>query len=177
MRRVVGAAHAVTVADVRRYSGGTLYRVPSLGKGLCCALRAIVFDFFETLTDPARESGRRAAYDATARVIGIAGERFWQAVSDSFTERATGVLGGTTETLTEIARRCGFEPSAQTIADATRTHYEGARYVQADVPHIRRVISRQLPDQSSASRNAFRNRASRSVRSSRDRRALSNQGW
>ena len=93
-------------------------------------LRAIVFDFFGTLTDPTRESGRRTAYNATARVIGIPGEKFWQAVTDSYTERATGVLGGTTETLTELARRCGFEPSAQTIADAARTHYEGARYVQ-----------------------------------------------
>jgi len=104
-------------------------------------LRAIVFDFFGTLTDPTRESGRRTAYNATARVIGIPGERFWQAVTDSYTERATGVLGGTTETLTELARRCGFEPSAQTIADAVRTHYEGARYVQGPRSGVLEVLA------------------------------------
>ncbi len=64
-------------------------------------LRAIVFDFFGTLTDPTRESGRRTAYNAMVRVIGIPGEKFWQAVTDSYTEAATGVLGGTTETLTD----------------------------------------------------------------------------
>jgi putative hydrolase of the HAD superfamily len=104
-------------------------------------LRAIVFDFFGTLTDPTRESGRRTAYNATARVIGIPGEKFWQAVTDSYTERATGVLGGTTETLTELARRCGFEPSAQTIADAARTHYEGARYVQGPRSGVLEVLA------------------------------------
>jgi putative hydrolase of the HAD superfamily len=73
--------------------------------------------------------------------MGIPGERFWQEASDSFTERATGVLGGTTATLTEIARRCGYTPSAQTIAAATRTHYEGARYVQAPRSGVLEVLA------------------------------------
>jgi putative hydrolase of the HAD superfamily len=104
-------------------------------------LRAIVLDFFGTLTDPTRESGRRAAHDATAGVMGIPGETFWRAVTESFTERATGGLGGTTETLTELARRCGVEPSAQTIADAARTHREGARYVQAPRTGVLEVLA------------------------------------
>jgi hypothetical protein len=39
-------------------------------------IRAVVFDFFGTLTDPAVEAKRRLAFDTTAASLGIAADTF-----------------------------------------------------------------------------------------------------
>ena len=90
-------------------------------------MRAIVFDFFGTLTNPGNEGSRRSVYDATAQVLGVPPEDFWLAVTDSFTDRATGAFGRTAETLREMATRCGHTPTDVEVAAAVRVHHSGAQ--------------------------------------------------
>lgn len=103
--------------------------------------RAVVFDFFGTLTDPGNEHRRRAVYDATADVLGIAPDQFWAAVTGSFTERATGVLGGTPSTLRELAARCGTTPSALVLDEAVTTHRAGATVLHEPRPGALDVLT------------------------------------
>ncbi|MEV6843453.1 hypothetical protein [Actinoplanes sp. NPDC051411] len=70
-------------------------------------MRAIVFDFFGTLTDPRAEVGRRASFEATAAALGVAPEQFWAAMGASYLKRIVGHYGGTRSTLAAIARQCG----------------------------------------------------------------------
>lgn len=94
-------------------------------------MRGVVFDFFGTLTNPGAEQHRRAAYDATASVLGVSADAFWQAVTSSFTERATGKLGDTSSTLGEMALRCGIHPTTAQLDDAVVTHHERAKGLHA----------------------------------------------
>lgn len=104
-------------------------------------MRAVVFDFFGTLTDPGNEHRRRAVYDATAAVLGIAPEQFWAAVTSSFTERATGVLGDTPSTLRELAARCGTAPSGLVLDEAVTTHRAGATVLHEPRPGALDVLT------------------------------------
>ncbi len=88
-------------------------------------MRGVVFDFFGTLTNPENEHGRRQVYDATAAAFGLASDAFWRAVSSSFTERTTGMLGDTGQTLTEMARRCGATPTPAQVVAAAAVHPGG----------------------------------------------------
>lgn len=97
-------------------------------------MRAVVFDFFGTLTDPSRESGRRDVYDATAATLGVPPAVFWSQVTASFTERATGVLGDTSSTLRAVAARCGVQPAEEQLATAVTTHLRGAELLHAPRP-------------------------------------------
>lgn len=97
-------------------------------------MRAVVFDFFGTLTDPGRERSRRDVYDATAATLGVTPDRFWQEVSSTFTQRATGVFGDTRSTLRTIAQRCGARPSEDQLAHAVTAHHEGARLLHSPRP-------------------------------------------
>src|SRR3712207_752032 len=73
-------------------------------------VRAIIFDFFGTLTDPAAETHRKASFGGTAAALGIPLEVFWTAMAETFPERIVGRYGDTRRTLLAIARRCGLEP-------------------------------------------------------------------
>ena len=96
-------------------------------------MRAVVFDFFGTLTDPGVEDGRREAYEATGVALGVDPELFWKAMSASFAERTTGVLGDTRSTLKLIAERCGVEVALPTLEAARRLHL--AAYPKFLRPH------------------------------------------
>jgi putative hydrolase of the HAD superfamily len=96
-------------------------------------VRAVVFDFFGTLTDPGVEVGRKAAYASTGAALGLDPAAFWAAMTESFTERTTGVLGDTRSTLRLIARRCGVEVDAATCEAALRQHL--AAYPAVLRPH------------------------------------------
>lgn len=90
-------------------------------------MKGVVFDFFGTLTNPANERRRRDVYDATAAVLDVPAEAFWRAVTSSFTERATGLLGDTSRTLREMALRCGMDdPTPARLTAATAAHHQGA---------------------------------------------------
>src|SRR4051794_41885753 len=79
------------------------------------AVRAIVFDFFGTLTARGAEAGRRASFTATAAALGVPAESFWREMGASFPERIVGRHGGTRTTLRAIARRCGAEPTGEQL--------------------------------------------------------------
>ena len=52
-------------------------------------MKAVVFDFFGTLTDPA---GRRASFTATAEAPGVPADDFCATMANTFGERATGAM-------------------------------------------------------------------------------------
>jgi putative hydrolase of the HAD superfamily len=104
-------------------------------------MRGIVFDFFGTLTNPANEHQRRHVYDATAKALDLPGEPFWQAVTSSFTERSTGMLGDTRQTLTEMATRCGATPTSAQLEAAVAVHREGAELLHAPRSDALEVLS------------------------------------
>ena len=109
-------------------------------------MRAIVFDFFGTLTDPSAEALRAGAFAGTAAVLGIPADEFYAAMAGSFPERVTGRLGGTRETLREIARRCGVEPGDATLDAATRTHRAGAERVRPPRSGVLPLLDRLRAD-------------------------------
>lgn len=89
-------------------------------------MRAIVLDFFGTLTDPAAEAGRAAAFAETAGALGVPPETFRAVMSRGFSERITGAHGGTRTMLRAMARRCGTEPTDAQLDAAVASHHAGA---------------------------------------------------
>ncbi len=83
-----------------------------------CRFRAVVFDFFGTLTVHATAGERRKGADRVAEALGVAPERFVNRLTATFTERATGSRGNLAETLAWVADACGHEPSAEQLAAA-----------------------------------------------------------
>ncbi|MEU4618780.1 HAD family hydrolase [Actinoplanes sp. NPDC023801] len=103
-------------------------------------MRAIIFDFFGTLTDPAAELLRRETFTATAEALGVPPERFWTAMSGSFPQRIVGAYGGTRETLLAMARLCGAEPGDDRLDRAVATHHAGAERVRRPRPGVLAVL-------------------------------------
>jgi len=93
-------------------------------------MRAIVFDFYGTLTDPGAEANRQVSYADTAAALGIPADAFWAAIRASFPERIIGRLGGTRDTLREIARRCGAEPTAPELDAAVTAQLDASLRVR-----------------------------------------------
>lgn len=75
-------------------------------------MRAVVFDFFGTLTNPAVEVTRRQVVARTAAALSIDADRFWAELRATWAERITGHPGGTVDTLAWLARRCGVAPTS-----------------------------------------------------------------
>ena len=109
-------------------------------------MRAIVFDFFGTLTDPRAEVGRRAAFEATAAALGVPADRFWTAMSDSFPERIVGHYGGTRSTLAAIARQCGVRPTEERLDAAVAAQAAGAERVRPPRPGALALLDRLRAD-------------------------------
>jgi FMN phosphatase YigB (HAD superfamily) len=105
-------------------------------------VRAIVFDFFGTLTDPAAEAGRRESFAATAAALGIPADRFWQAMAASFPERITGRYGDTRATLRRIGRECGIDPAESDLAAAVAAQRAGAARVRPPRPGVLDLLDR-----------------------------------
>ena len=104
-------------------------------------MRAVVLDFFGTLTDPSRESSRRDAMAVTAAALGVPADRFWTEVCATFTARATGLFGDTPSTLRTLAHRCGVEPTEEQLALAVTAHHDGARILHAPRPGALDVLA------------------------------------
>ncbi len=103
-------------------------------------MRAIVFDFFGTLTDPAAETERLATFAATAAVLGAPVDRFGTAMAQSFAQRTVGAYGGTRDTLLAIARSCGVVPDDARLQAAVATHRAGAELVRRPRPEALAVL-------------------------------------
>jgi putative hydrolase of the HAD superfamily len=81
-------------------------------------LRAVVFDFYGTLTVSASVSARRDGASRVAAALGVPAERFFEHLSSTFTERATGRCGDLVETMAWLAHRCGGAPTDEQLAAA-----------------------------------------------------------
>jgi len=82
------------------------------------AFAAVIFDFFGTLTPstPGAVWDKHAALSAAP--LGIPAARWRRALDASWPERATGRLGGLTETFRTLAARCGADPAPEALATA-----------------------------------------------------------
>ena len=109
-------------------------------------MRAIIFDFFGTLTDPRAESGRRTAFEATAAALGVPAARFWAAMGASYPERIVGRYGGTRSTLAAIARQCGATPSDDQLDAAVAVQAAGAERVRPPRPGALELLDRVRAD-------------------------------
>ncbi|WP_436531954.1 HAD family hydrolase [Actinoplanes sp. HUAS TT8] len=103
-------------------------------------MRAIIFDFFGTLTDPDAESDRLGTFAATAAILGVPADRFRAAMVESFGQRTVGAFGGTRDTLLAMARSCGVEPGEARLAAAVDTHRAGAELVRRPRAEAVRVL-------------------------------------
>jgi putative hydrolase of the HAD superfamily len=81
-------------------------------------VRAVVFDFYGTLSVSATAVARRAGASRIAAELGIPAERLHAVIAETFTERATGVCGDLEQTMRWLAERCGGSPSADELASA-----------------------------------------------------------
>jgi putative hydrolase of the HAD superfamily len=103
-------------------------------------VRAVVFDFFGTLTDPGLDDPRRAAFEATGLELGVDPARFMEAMRASVAQRSTGMLGDTRSTLRVIARRCGVEVDDATCERARRLHLAAYPKMLRPHPHALDVL-------------------------------------
>jgi putative hydrolase of the HAD superfamily len=109
-------------------------------------VRAIVFDFFGTLTDPRAEIGRRTAFGATAAALGVPADGFWAAMAASYPERIVGRYGDTRSTLAAIARQCGVSPTGRQLDAAVTVHAAGAERVRPPRPGALELLDRLRAD-------------------------------
>ncbi|WP_250003191.1 HAD family hydrolase [Actinoplanes sp. M2I2] len=105
-------------------------------------MRAIVFDFFGTLTDPAAEAHRRASFAGTAEALGVPLADFWAVMAASFPERIVGSYGDTRHTLLAMARRCGVEPTGDRLDAAVAAQRAGAERVRVPRPGALELLDR-----------------------------------
>ncbi len=90
-------------------------------------IRAVIFDFFGTLTPSTPAHVWHGLAARTAAVLGIPGEVWQAALNASFQERATGALGDLPQTIRTLAVRCGVEPSEEMLAEACAVRALGQR--------------------------------------------------
>lgn len=85
---------------------------------LTYGMKAVVFDFFGTLTpvSPSEVWASNAA--KLAAVLGVGTEPLLQLLDDSFPERITGVLGDQRQTMQALAGRLGVRPTEEQLAEA-----------------------------------------------------------
>ena len=102
--------------------------------GLPSACTAFVIDFFGTLTKSTSDEVWFQAAAASAAPLGLPAEQWRQVLTDSFVERATGALGGLSETFRTLARRCGTDPSEAALAQScdARVRAQNAMFVFRD---------------------------------------------
>jgi putative hydrolase of the HAD superfamily len=101
--------------------------------------RGVIFDLYGTLIDgwSSAEADQRAAELGAA--LGVPPDPLGALLRTTYTERATGVLGDTAQTLRELCRRIGEHPSDERL--------EGAAALR--VEQFREVLSAPRPETSS----------------------------
>jgi putative hydrolase of the HAD superfamily len=86
--------------------------------------RAVVFDFFGTLTCAVT---RGARHDHIARVLGCEPAAFRRALDETFYERATGAYGDATASMAAVAHRLGKYPTRRALEVARRDRVDALR--------------------------------------------------
>ncbi len=74
-------------------------------------VRAVIFDYFGTLTVATDAATRRAGAERVAVALGVDPNRYFSTVTSTFTERSTGRAGDMRQTMAWVAERCGSRPS------------------------------------------------------------------
>ncbi len=86
--------------------------------------RGVVLDLFGTLVDGFSLEQARSNLREIAQVLEVPAEAFERVMSRSYTERATGILGGTADTLAALCRRIGHHPSRSALLTAAGMRLE-----------------------------------------------------
>lgn len=81
-------------------------------------LRAVVFDLFGTLTVDQLPHERDRLQEPAAAALGVPLDGFLWQLRGSFAERATGTWGSAAQSLREVARRLGRDPSEDAVRAA-----------------------------------------------------------
>jgi len=103
-------------------------------------LRAVVFDLYGTLTDPAVES-RRGEFDvAMAAVVGADPVRWAAAMRASFTARATGAWGDEREIMRRLCDETGARVPPPVLDRAVETRLAHHRALTVARPEAARVL-------------------------------------
>ena len=95
-----------------------------MARELTAGMRAVVFDFFGTLTpvSPAQTWAGNAA--SLAAAMGVPIEDLVEVLKETFPDRITGAYGGVAETLQALATRLGVTLTDNQLAHATRIRRE-----------------------------------------------------
>jgi putative hydrolase of the HAD superfamily len=105
---------------------------------------AVVFDFFGTLTINSSRAERRAGAGRIAAVLGVDPDEYFEQVTSTFSERATGAAGDLEATIRWLAQRCGLTPDTERVsaaADIRRTVEGGfIRNLRPEAVEIARSI-------------------------------------
>jgi putative hydrolase of the HAD superfamily len=98
----------------------------TMSKGTPVRTRAVIFDYYGTLTVSASASARRAGVNRVAGVLGVPGDVLFEAISTTFTQRASGRCGDMLATMAWLADRCGHRasPAQLSAACSVRTEIE-----------------------------------------------------
>lgn len=114
------------------------------------ANRAVIFDYFGTLTTSTPAGVWAELTERSAAPLGIPAVRWRQALRDSLGERATGSLGGLPETVRVLARRCGADPAPDALAASVAARRAGQWKLIASLrpdagPTLRVLHARGIP--------------------------------
>ena len=112
-------------------------------------LKAVVFDFYGTLSVSATAATRRTGISRVASGLGVPEDLLYDAITSTFTERATGALGTLEQTMQWLAERCGATPTDEQLqaACALRRSIEAvyATALRPDaVPTLRALRERDI---------------------------------
>jgi putative hydrolase of the HAD superfamily len=112
-------------------------------------VRAVLFDYFGTLTVATEASTRREGAGRVAGALGVDPSQHFDVITSTFTERSTGRAGDMRQTMAWVAERCGGRPSEAQLdaACAVRRGVEAtyARKTRDDaVTTLRRLRDRGL---------------------------------
>ena len=111
--------------------------------------KAMVFDYYGTLTMSISASARRSGVIRVAQVLGVPADLLLETLDSTFTERATGRCGDMLATMSWVATRCGYDLPAERLAAACAARWEVemeyARRIRSDsVDTLRRVRAQGL---------------------------------
>ncbi|MFG2002990.1 HAD family hydrolase [Spirillospora sp. NPDC048911] len=89
--------------------------------------KAVIFDFFGTLTVASAPEERVAAISAVAEAIGAPAEEFRELWWQTWSERCVGAMGDFSTALADVATRLGVPASEAQLAAATEIRRTGER--------------------------------------------------
>lgn len=108
---------------------------------LTAGLRAVVFDFFGTLTPVAPAQVWAANAASLAAAMGVPAAEVDRVLGETFPERITGAFGGVAQTMQALADRLGVVLSESQLAQASRVRLERQEAMFALRPEALGVIA------------------------------------